>query len=81
LEEEIALSPIRREESIMPFTGVINPEQLSVLTKALQDYCRDVHIEPSTAAYNDAGRLALLLFESGITTADELTIALHTSAK
>lgn len=64
----------------MPFSGITYPEQLAVLTDALQRHCRETGIEPKTPAYHDAGRLAIILFERGITTSEELVIALRQGA-
>lgn len=64
----------------MPFTGITYPEQLAVLTKALQSHCSEFNIEPNSPAYYDAGRLAIMLFESGIATSEELAAALRNNA-
>lgn len=64
----------------MPFRGIAYPEQLAVLTDALQRHCREFSIEPDTPAYRDAGRLAIILFESGITTSEDLVTALRQGA-
>ena len=64
----------------MPFTGITYPDQLAVLTKALQSHCSEFDIEPNSPAYYDAGRRAMILFESGIATSEELTAALRNSA-
>ena len=65
----------------MPFTGIAYPHQLAVLTKALESHCREFGIEPKSPAYYDAGRLAIVLFEGGAATSEELTEALRQSAK
>lgn len=49
----------------MPFTGIANPEQLEVLSAALEAYCRASHIEPETQAYEDAARHIMALFNNG----------------
>jgi len=61
------------------FTGIVHPEQLTILTKALQEYCRLAQIQPDTPDYDDAGRLIMVLFESGISDPDELARALRAS--
>lgn len=61
----------------MPFTGIVNPKQLAVLTSALQSYCRENRIEVGSPEYYDVGRLALGLFKTGITTAEDLGNALR----
>lgn len=65
----------------MPFTGIASPEDLSVLTKALQSYCSEVDIEPNSPAYYNAGRLTIIFFESGIATSEELAAALRKGAR
>ena len=79
MKESITLSPERREESVMSNQGIAHPEDLSILTKALQECCRLACIEPGTTAYEDAGRLIMVLFESGISDPDELARALRAS--
>ena len=64
----------------MPFTGIVYPQQLAVLTEALQCHCSEFNIEPDSPAYYDAGRLAIILFESGIATSEELAAALRNNA-
>jgi hypothetical protein len=65
----------------MPFTGIVYPQQLRVLTEALQSHCSEFNIEPDSPAYYEAGRLAIILFESGMATPEELAAALRDSAK
>jgi hypothetical protein len=57
--------------------GIAHPKQLAMLTKALQDYCREAGIEPGTPAYEDAGCLVMSLFQDGVSTAEELADALR----
>lgn len=63
----------------MPFSTIAYPEQLAVLTDALRRHCSETKIEPGSPAYYDAGRLAIILFESGITTPEGLANALRKS--
>jgi hypothetical protein len=63
----------------MPFSGVADPDQLSVLTDALKNYCREAGIEPGTPAHEDAAWLVMTLFSSGMSTPDELSSALSNS--
>jgi hypothetical protein len=67
-----------KEGDMLPRDGA-NPEQLRVLTKALQQYCRLAHIQADTQAYDDASRLIMVLFESGISSPEELARALRAS--
>ena len=57
--------------------GIAQPEQLTVLTKALGVYCHAAEIEPGTREYEDAGRLVMSLFNNGVTSAEELAAALN----
>jgi hypothetical protein len=57
--------------------GIANPQQLKVLTTALQDYCRVAHIEPGTPAYDNAGHQIMTLYDCGIFPAEELVKALR----
>ena len=47
----------------MLFNGIAYPDQLTVLTTALEDYCRTNHIEPGSPAFEDAARLIMQLFQ------------------
>jgi hypothetical protein len=61
----------------MPLTGIVDPEQLDVLSKVLNDHCATCGIEPSTPEYEDAGYLVMSLFMRGAQTAEELKAALE----
>ena len=63
----------------MPFSGVADPDQLRVLTEALESYCREAGVEPGTKAHDDAARLVMSLFSTGASTAEELSSALSNS--
>ena len=52
--------------------GIAHPEQLTALTKALEDYCREARIEPGTQEYDHARHMVWMLFESGVETPEEL---------
>ncbi len=45
--------------------GVADPDQLTILTTALNDYCRLTGIEPGSADCEDVGRLLLSIFKGG----------------
>ena len=57
--------------------GIAHPRQLAVLTKVLEDYCREAHIEAATPEFGHAGRLVWSLYESGISKPKELEHALR----
>jgi hypothetical protein len=60
----------------MPFTGIMDPEQLAVLTKVLDDHCAERGIERSSPDGLDAGHVILSLFGNGAQTVEELKAAL-----
>ena len=45
-KEVIALSP-HEEDRVVPFSGIVDPEQLALLTAAVDDYCREAGIDLS----------------------------------
>jgi len=65
----------------MLFNGIAYPDQLTVLTTALKDYCRTNHIEPGTPAFEDAARLIMQLFNNGAITPAEISAALDATAR
>ena len=69
------------KESDMLFNGIAYPDQLTVLTTALEDYCRSNHVEPGTPAYEDAARLIMQLFNNGAFTPAEISAALDATAR
>jgi hypothetical protein len=60
----------------MPFTGIIDPEQLAVLTKVLDDHCAERRIDRSSPDGLEVGRLILSLYGTGAQTVEELKTAL-----
>lgn len=56
----------------MLFTGIANPAQLKMLTAALVTYCRNENIELGTPEHEEAGRLVMAQFNSGVLTMDKL---------
>jgi hypothetical protein len=61
----------------MPFTGLVDPEQLEVMSKVLNDHCASCGVEPSTPEYESAGYLVMSLFINGAQTVEELKAALE----
>jgi hypothetical protein len=57
--------------------GIASPEQLTVLTHAVRDYCVIAHIGRGTKAYDDVGRQVMNLFECGISGHNDLMKALR----
>jgi hypothetical protein len=75
LKEVITLSP-QPEESVMPLSGIFDPEQLAMLSEVLDDYCTECGIERASPDHEYAGYRLMSLFESGSRTAEELKSAL-----
>ena len=61
----------------MSFNGVMNPQQLTTLTAALDGFCKTAAIERGTDEFDEAGRLVISLFSGGATTAKALKTALE----
>lgn len=61
----------------MPFTGVVEPEQLSVLRQALGEYCLTQGISDEQGR-NHAAWLVMLAFTNGANIMEELRTALDT---
>jgi hypothetical protein len=59
------------------FNGYANPDQLKVMSQALSEYCRANGIEENTPSYEEAAELVVILFQTGIASADELSKALQ----
>jgi hypothetical protein len=64
--------------SVVSFTGIYKPEQLSVLCKVLNDHCARSGIDPdpSSPEYEDASYLIMALSRTGASTIEELKAAL-----
>jgi hypothetical protein len=60
--------------------GIARPAQLTILTKALEDYCHEAQIDPATREYAYAGRLIWSLYEGGISSPEELEHALRANS-
>lgn len=63
----------------MRFTGIYKPEQLTMLSKVLDDHCLDHCIERPGPDYEDASYLVWALFRHGAQTVEELKGALGTA--
>jgi hypothetical protein len=53
-----------------------NPNQLTMLTSALDEFCSAQHIEPFTPDHERAAMLVMALFNSGAKTSAEIVTAL-----
>ena len=63
----------------MPFSGVVHPEQLSLLTSVLDEYCEARSISDENARKEAAYRI-MSLFKDGAQTSEALRTALMASA-
>jgi hypothetical protein len=61
----------------MPFTVVVDPAQLAILTAALDDFCRIGDIRAGTPEHEEAGLLIQSLYNKGATTAEALSAAIE----
>lgn len=56
----------------MPFIGIADPEQLTMLITVLDDHCRTNGIYPASREREDVGRLIMALFNNGVHSVEEL---------
>jgi hypothetical protein len=61
----------------MELEGVVHPEQLKLLTQALERYCDQRKIEPGSPEYEAAGARIVALFQHGSHTIDEILASLN----
>jgi hypothetical protein len=61
----------------MHFKGVMNPQQLAMLTAALDGFCKNAAIEPNTYEFDEARYLVMSLYCKGATTTEALTAAIE----
>ena len=62
----------------MSFIGYADPAQLKLLSQALSEYCRANGIRKKTPSYNKAAEFVVFLFQSGVSSVEELSRALAT---
>ena len=65
----------------MPFTVVIDPAQLAILTAALDDFCRIGNIRADTAEHEEAGLLIQSMYIKGATTAEALSASVENALR
>lgn len=68
--------PGARMFTAMQYDGGANPQQLEMLTRVLEDFCREHRIEAIREREN-AAAMILCLFQRGLVTSDELKYALR----
>jgi hypothetical protein len=61
----------------MPFSHILDPEQLAILTGVINDICHDAGIEPDSGEYEDAAYMVMRFYWAGYRTDDQLRAALH----
>ena len=61
----------------MSFNGVMNPQQLTTLTAALDGFCKTAAIEPGTDEFDEARYLIMSLYRTGATSAEAMRAAVE----
>ena len=56
----------------MSYSGVVEPEQLAILTAIVEAYCKENGIDPTSDEPEEVARLVMKLVCHGIATAEEL---------
>jgi hypothetical protein len=60
----------------MPHSGVVEPEQVAILTSLVEAYCKENGIDPTSDEREEVARLVMKLSCRGIATAEELRTVL-----
>ena len=60
----------------MPYSGVVEPEQLAMLTAVVEAYCKENGIDPTGDEREEVARLVMKLYCRGIANAEELRTVL-----
>ena len=60
----------------MPFSGIVEPEQLTILAVAVDQHCRQAGIDPASPEGQAVAQIVLTLFNGGAATIEELKAAL-----
>ncbi len=60
----------------MPFNGIVELEQLTILALAVDQHCRQAGIDPSSPEGEAVARVVLALFNDGAATTEDLKAAL-----
>ena len=68
---------LTKEDCVVPFSGIVDPEHLALLTAAVDDYCREAGIDPVGPQRDEVARFVVTLFGHGAATAEELKAALR----
>jgi hypothetical protein len=76
LKASITLSPPLEGVSVVGFTGIADPDQLAVLTMAVDEHCREIGIDPASDERAEIAHLVMTLFRNGASTPQEFRSAL-----
>jgi hypothetical protein len=60
----------------MSYRGVVEPEQLAILTAIVEAYCEENGIDPTSDEREEVARLVMELSRQGIANAEELRTVL-----
>ena len=60
----------------MHYNGIIRPDQLAMMSKVLNEHCRDHAIKSGTNACENTASMILALYRHGYQTADDIKDAL-----
>jgi hypothetical protein len=60
----------------LPFKGIANPEQLAVLTRVLDDHCRNIGLAEDHPERETLAHRVMALFNNGILDIEDLKQAL-----
>lgn len=64
----------------MPFLGTVDPDQLSIITRALDEHCQTIGIPSDSMERENLASLVLALFGQGVTTLEDLKKALASNS-
>ena len=70
-------SATRSKGDPMAATGILYPEQLSVLREVLESHCNAANIKPGTPEYESKGARVIALYENGARTLHQLFAGLN----
>ena len=60
----------------MHYNGIVRPDQLAMMSKVLDDHCRDHGIRSGTSAHESTASMIVALYRHGYQTADDIKDAL-----
>jgi hypothetical protein len=66
---------------VVPFSGIVEPEQLTILAVAVEQHCRQASIDPASPEGQAVAQVVLRLFNGGAATIDDLKAAMLVSSR